>query len=90
MNKTELINAIAEKANLKKVDAKAALDACLEAVGEALVKNDKVTLIGFGTFSVAEKGARTGINPKTKAKIEIPARKAVKFKAGAELSEKVK
>ncbi|MBO5249291.1 MAG: HU family DNA-binding protein [Muribaculaceae bacterium] len=90
MNKTELINAIAEKANLTKVDAKAALDACLEAVGEALVKNDKVTLIGFGTFSVAEKGARTGINPKTKAKIEIPARKAVKFKAGAELSEKVK
>ena len=90
MNKTELINAIAEKANLTKVDAKAALDACLEAVGEALVKNDKVTLIGFGTFSNAEKGARTGINPKTKAKIEIPARKAVKFKAGAELSEKVK
>ena len=90
MNKTELINAIAEKANLTKVDAKAALDACLEAVGEALVKNDKVTLLGFGTFSVAEKGARTGINPKTKAKIEIPARKAVKFKAGAELSEKVK
>ena len=90
MNKTELINAIAEKANLTKVDAKAALDACLEAVGEALVKNDKVTLIGFGTFSVAEKGARTGINPKTKAKIEIPARKAVKFKAGAKLSEKVK
>ena len=90
MNKTELINAIAEKANLTKVDAKAALDACLEAVGEALVKNDKVTLIGFGTFSVAEKGARTGINRKTKAKIEIPARKAVKFKAGAELSEKVK
>ena len=90
MSKTELINAIAEKANLTKVDAKAALDACLEAVGEALVKNDKVTLIGFGTFSVAEKGARTGINPKTKAKIEIPARKAVKFKAGAELSEKVK
>ena len=90
MNKTELINAIAEKANLTKVDAKAALDACLEAVGEALVKNDKVTLIGFGTFSVAEKGARTGINPKTKAKIEIPARKAVKFKAGAKHKEKVK
>ena len=90
MNKTELINAIAEKANLTKVDAKAALDAAIEAVGEALAQNDKVTLIGFGTFSVAEKGARTGINPKTKAKIEIPARKAVKFKAGAELNGKVK
>ena len=90
MNKTELINAIAEKANLTKVDAKAALDATIEAIGEALAQNDKVTLIGFGTFSVAEKGARTGINPKTKAKIEIPARKAVKFKAGAELNGKVK
>ncbi len=90
MNKTELINAIAEKANLTKVDAKAALDACIEAVGEALAKNDKVTLIGFGTFSVAEKAARQGINPQTKAKIEIAARKAVKFKAGAELNAKVK
>lgn len=90
MNKTELINAIAEKANLTKVDAKAALDATIEVVGEALAQNDKVTLIGFGTFSVAEKSARTGINPKTKAKIEIPARKAVKFKAGAELNGKVK
>ncbi|MBQ8773875.1 MAG: HU family DNA-binding protein [Muribaculaceae bacterium] len=90
MNKTELVNAIAEKANLTKVDAKNALDACIEAIGGALAQNDKVALIGFGTFSVAEKGARTGINPKTKAKIEIPARKAVKFKAGAELAGKVK
>ncbi|MBQ9077857.1 MAG: HU family DNA-binding protein [Muribaculaceae bacterium] len=90
MNKTELINAIAEKANLTKVDAKNALEACLEAVAGALADNDKVALIGFGTFSVAEKSARTGINPQTKAKIEIPARKVVKFKAGAELSDKVK
>ena len=63
MNKTELVNAIAEKANLSKVDAKNALDACLEAVAGALEQNEKVALIGFGTFSVAEKGARTGINP---------------------------
>lgn len=90
MNKTELINAIAEKANLTKVDAKNALDATLCAITEALAKNDKVALIGFGTFSVTEKSARTGINPQTKAKIEIPARKAVKFKAGAELTDKVK
>ncbi len=86
MNKTELINAVAEKANLSKAQAKAALDATLDTICEALLKEDKVALIGFGTFSVAEKPARTGINPRTKEKIEIPARKAVKFKAGADLS----
>lgn len=86
MNKTELINAVAEKANLSKSQAKAALDATLNTICEALLKEDKVALIGFGTFSVAEKPARTGINPRTKEKIEIPARKAVKFKAGADLS----
>lgn len=90
MNKTELINAIAEKANLTKVDAKNALDAALEAISGALAANDKVALLGFGTFSIQEKDARTGINPRTKEKIEIPARKAVKFKAGAELENKVK
>lgn len=90
MNKTDLVNAIAEKAGLTKVDAKNALDATINALSEALAAGDKVALVGFGTFSVAEKGARTGINPATKEKIEIPARKAVKFKAGAELAAKVK
>lgn len=90
MNKIELINAIAEKANLTKVDAKNALDATLDAIAGALAANDKVALLGFGTFSVQEKDARTGINPRTKEKIEIPARKAVKFKAGADLDAKVK
>lgn len=90
MNKTELVNAIAEKANLSKADAKNALDATLNAVADALVAGDKVALLGFGTFSVADKPARTGINPRTKEKIEIPARKAIKFKAGAELADKVK
>lgn len=90
MNKTELINAIAERANLTKVDAKNALDATLDAIAGALAANDKVALLGFGTFSVQEKDARTGINPRTKEKIEIPARKAVKFKAGADLDAKVK
>lgn len=90
MNKTELINAIAEKANLTKVDAQNALDATLDAIAGALAANDKVALLGFGTFSVQEKDARTGINPRTKEKIEIPARKAVKFKAGADLDAKVK
>ena len=79
MNKTELINAMAEKAGLSKVDAKKALDAFVEAVSESLVKGDKVALIGFGTFGVTEKAARTGINPATKQKITIAAKKVVKF-----------
>lgn len=90
MNKTELINAIAEKANLTKADAKAALDAATAAIAEALAANDKVALIGFGTFSVNEKGERTGINPRTKETITIAARKTVKFKAGSELNDAVK
>ena len=90
MNKTELVNAIAEKSGLSKVDAKKALDATLEAMSEALAKGDKIALIGFGTFSVVEKAARTGINPRTKQTIKIEARKTVKFKQGAELTAKVK
>lgn len=90
MNKTELINAIAEKAGLTKAQAKAALDATINTVSEQLAKGDKVALIGFGTFAVSEKTARKGINPRTKEVIEIPARKAVKFKAGAELNDVVK
>lgn len=90
MNKTELVNAIAAKAGLSKVDAKSALDAAVAAVSEALAAGDKVSLVGFGTFSVVEKAARTGFNPLTKTSIEIAARKAVKFKAGAELDAKVK
>lgn len=90
MNKTELVNAIAEKAQLTKVQAKTALEAALEAVTEDLAKGEKVALIGFGTLSVVEKGERTGINPATKAKITIPAKKVIKFKAGAELAAKVK
>ena len=90
MNKTELVNAIAEKAGLSKADAKGALDATLEAIAGALAEGDKITLVGFGTFAVVEKDARMGINPRTKEKVEIPARKVVKFKAGAELAAKVK
>jgi len=86
MNKTDLVNAIAEKANLTKIDAKNALDATLGAIAEALAKDDKVALVGFGTFSVTEKAARTGINPRTKEKIEIAARKVVKFKPGSDLN----
>ncbi|MBP5688872.1 MAG: HU family DNA-binding protein [Muribaculaceae bacterium] len=90
MNKTDLVNAIANEAKLTKVQAKAALEAALCAVGGALAKGDKVALIGFGTFAVVKKDARPGVNPATKQKITIPARKVVKFKAGAELAAKVK
>ncbi len=90
MNKTELINAIAEKAGLTKTQAKDALDAAVEAIGAALAENDKVAILGFGTFSVVEKAARTGINPQTKQQITIAARKNIKFKAGSELTAKVK
>lgn len=87
MNKTDLINEISAKAGVTKAQAKLALDATLGAISASLAKNEKVALIGFGTFSVVEKGARTGINPRTKEKIEIPARKAIKFKAGSELGK---
>ena len=80
MNKTDLVNEVAAKAQLNKVAAIAAVDAVLESIGQALANEDKVQLIGFGTFAVVEKPARTGINPQTKEKIEIDARKVVKFK----------
>ena len=86
MNKTELIDKIAGKAQITKVDAKKALEAATEAIKEALVAGDKVALIGFGTFSVNERPAREGINPATKEKIQIPAKKVAKFKASAELA----
>jgi len=85
MNKTELIDAIAGKSGLSKVNSKKALDAFLTTVSNELKKGEKITLVGHGTYQVIEKSARTGINPKTKAPIKIPAKKAVKFKAGANL-----
>lgn len=90
MNKTEFINAVAEKSGLSKVDAKKAVEAFVETVSSELKEGGKVALLGFDSFSVAEKSARKGVNPKTKQPIEIPARKSVKFKAGAELTEIIK
>ncbi|MDE5843485.1 MAG: HU family DNA-binding protein [Muribaculaceae bacterium] len=87
MNKTDLINEIAAKANLNKVDAKNALNACLESIAQALVNDDKVQLLGFGTFSMQEKPERTGINPRTKEQIVIPARKVCKFKPADSLGK---
>lgn len=86
MNKAELISAIAAESGLSKADSKKALDAFIVSVTEALKSGDKVSLVGFGTFAVSERAARTGINPSTKASITIPAKKVAKFKAGAELA----
>ena len=83
MNKSDLINAMAEKAGLTKVQAKGALEAFMEATKESLKKNDKISLIGFGTFSVTDRKARVGHNPRTGKSIKIPAKKVVKFKPGA-------
>ncbi|MBP3373232.1 MAG: HU family DNA-binding protein [Bacteroidaceae bacterium] len=86
MNKTELIAKIAEGSGLSKVDAKKALEATLEAITTALKADDKVALIGFGTFATSERPERQGINPATKETITIPAKKVVKFKAGSDLA----
>lgn len=89
MNKTELVEKIAAGANLSKADAKKALDPTVAALKDALVAGDKIQLVGFGTFSVNERPAREGINPATKQKIAIAAKKVAKFKAGAELADAV-
>ena len=89
MNKTELIEKIAAGAGISKADAKKALDATTNALKEALVAGDKIQLVGFGTFSVSERPAREGINPATKEKIQIAAKKVAKFKAGTELADAI-
>lgn len=89
MNKTELIDKIAAGAGIEKAAAKKALEATVAAIKAALVADDKVALVGFGTFSVSERPAREGINPATKEKIQIAAKKVAKFKAGAELAEAI-
>ena len=89
MNKTDLVNAIAAT-GLSKADSKQALDAVIDAISGALKEGDKVAILGFGTFAVTERPERTGINPATKEKIQIEAKKVIKFKAGAELAAAVK
>ena len=87
MNKTELIDKIAAGSGRAKTDAKKALDATLIAIKDALAAGDKIALVGFGTFSVSERPAREGVNPATKEKMQIAAKKVAKFKAGAELAD---
>jgi len=89
MNRGDLISKIAQDTNLTKAQAGVALDSVLSSISGALKSGDKVTLIGFGTFSVSKRAARTGLNPQTKQKIEIAAKSSVKFKAGKELSDSV-
>lgn len=86
MNKAELIDAIASSSKLSKADAGRALDSTIEAIHKALKKGDRIGLVGFGSFSVAKRAARTGRNPQTGKEIKIAAKKVVKFKAGAELA----
>lgn len=87
MNKTELVAAIAEKTELSKKDAEKALKAFTDVVAEELKKGEKIQLVGFGTFEVSERAARTGRNPMTGATIEIAASKTPKFKAGKALKD---
>lgn len=86
MNKAELINAMAAESGFSKADSRRALDAFIASVSKAVKAGEKVSLVGFGTFNVVERGARTGVNPVTKEPIEIAAKKVVRFKPGAELS----
>ena len=85
MNKTELVNAMAAKTGMTKVAAKEALNAVLNTIQEQLNKGEKVSLIGFGTFNVVERKARTAKNPQTGKAVKVPAKKVAKFKAGANL-----
>lgn len=89
MNKTDLINAVAEKSELSKKDATKAVDAVFDTVSDALKEGDKVQLIGFGNFEVRERSARKGRNPQTGAEIDIPASKVPAFKPGKALKDAV-
>ena len=89
MNKAELIDAIANESGLSKADSKKALDAFVSATSAALKGNDRISLVGFGSFSVSERAARTGRNPQTGKEIQIASKKVIKFKAGSELTDKV-
>lgn len=89
MNKAELIDAISNDAQITKVEAKKALESFVNNVTETLKQGGRISLVGFGSFSVSERSAREGINPQTKAKISIAAKKVAKFKAGSELSDAI-
>jgi len=89
MNKAELIEAMSSEAGLSKADSKKALDAFINATTGALKKGDRLSLIGFGSYSISKRSARTGRNPQTGKEIQIAAKNVVKFKAGSELAKSV-
>ena len=89
MTKAELVTMVAEKADLTKKDAEKAISALVESISETLAKGEKIQLVGFGTFEVAERAARTGKNPQTGETITVPAKKAPAFKAGKALKDAV-
>ncbi|HNW20704.1 MAG TPA: HU family DNA-binding protein [Bacteroidales bacterium] len=90
MNKKELVDAMAKEAQLPKNKTEEALNAFMKVVHDAMKKNERVVLVGFGTFEVANRKARNGVNPQNGKKIKIPAKKVVKFKVGSQLAESVK
>ena len=90
MNKTDLVAAVSAKAEISKKDAEAAVSAVIASITDALADGDKVSLVGFGTFEVKTRAARTGLNPRTGEKLSIPASKAPAFKAGKALKDAVK
>ncbi|MBT2668984.1 HU family DNA-binding protein [Bacillus sp. ISL-4] len=90
MNKTDLVNTVATQADLTKGDAKKAVDALFETISNTLAKEEKIQLVGFGTFEVRDRAARTGRNPQTGEEIQIAASKVPAFKPGKELKEAVK
>lgn len=89
MNKSDLVSAVCEKTGLTKKDATAAVDAIGEAIAGALANGEKVQLVGFGSYEVVQKAARMGMNPQTKEKMQIPAKKAVRFRPGKALKDAV-
>ena len=90
MNKSDLVSAMASAAGITKAQAQSALNAFCDSTSDALKNGDKLILVGFGTFSVSKRAARTGRNPQTGKEIKIPAKKVVKFKAGSDLADVVK
>jgi DNA-binding protein HU-beta len=89
VNKAELIDAVADKSGMTKKDSEKAVNAVMDVIQDALTKGDKVSLVGFGTFEVRSRAARTGRNPQTKEEIKIPATRVPAFRAGKSLKERI-